>query len=197
MVYLQPPDGALQRRRRIDLVDRTFDSLQPVDIQTSLDEGRRVVPCADDAVVLEPVTDLVFPIGCLQCGQLLRLGFGDLFGHLLLNADKYPQRLRGELAVGHHRQLVPHLADTLAEIGHGPRGGRRRVVELMGQARGDRAESEQFLALTEIWLCRLPPTLCPSSRCTAIGNSACMKSAKAPASRTKNRDGLVTRTDAS
>ena len=39
--------------------------------------------------------------------------------------------------------------------------------------------------------------MCPSSRCTAIGNSVCMKSANASASSTKNRDGLVTRTDAS
>ena len=47
-----------------------------------------------------------------------------------------------------------------------------------------------------IWLCRRPPTICPSIRWTASGNSVCMKRANAPASRTKNRDGVVTRTDA-
>ena len=39
--------------------------------------------------------------------------------------------------------------------------------------------------------------MCPSSRCTAIGNSVCMNVANASASSTKKRDGLVTRTDAS
>ena len=41
-----------------------------------------------------------------------------------------------------------------------------------------------------IWLCRRPPTLWPSSRCTAIGNSVCMNRANASASSTKNRDGF-------
>ena len=77
------------------------------------------------------------------------LGLGDLLGDLVLDADQDAQRLGGELAVGQHRQLVPHLADALAQVGHRAGGGRRRVVELVGQAGGDGAQRQQLLALAD------------------------------------------------
>ena len=140
---------------------------------------------------------LLLAIGGLQRRQFLALGFGNLLGDLVLDADQDPQRLRGELAVGQHRELVAHLADALAKVGDCPGVGGRGVVELMGQAGGDGAQRQQLLALADDLALPRPPTMCPSSRCTAIGNSDCMKRANASGSRTKNRDGLVTRTDAS
>ena len=86
-------------------------------------------------MVVEPVADLVLAVGGLQRGEFLRLGLGDLLGDLVLDADQHPQRLGGELAVGQHRELVPHLADALAQVGDGAGGRRRRIVELVGQAR--------------------------------------------------------------
>jgi hypothetical protein len=59
------------------------------------------------------------------------------------------QRLGRELGFRHHRELVPHMADTLAQISHRAGRRRRRVVELVGEPCGDRAERQQFLALTD------------------------------------------------
>ena len=78
-----------------------------------------------------------------------RLGLGDLLGDLVLDADQHPQRLGGELAVGQHRQLVPHLADALAQVGDRPRGGCGRVVQLVGQARAKLPERQQLLPLAD------------------------------------------------
>src|SRR5690349_811301 len=41
------------------------------------------------------------------------------------------------------------MADALAQVGHRTSGGRGRVVELMGQARGDGAQRQQLLPLTD------------------------------------------------
>ena len=98
-------------------------------------------------MVFQPVADLVFAIGGLQCGQLVVAGLRHLLGDLVLDAHQDAQGLWGELRLGHHRELVPHVADALAQVGNRACRGRRRVVELMGQARGDGAERQQLLAL--------------------------------------------------
>src|SRR5437667_933227 len=43
-------------------------------------------------------------------------------------------------------ELVPHPGDPLAQRRGGPGGRRRRVVQLVGQARGEPAERHQPLA---------------------------------------------------
>src|ERR1700752_2950591 len=45
---------------------------QPVDVQTGFYERRGVIPRVGDAVILEPVADLILTIGSLQCGELQR-----------------------------------------------------------------------------------------------------------------------------
>ena len=68
-----PADGTLQQIRRAgDVVDCRRDPFQPVGVQTGLDERRREVPGARDAVVLEPLADLVLAVGGLQRSQFLR-----------------------------------------------------------------------------------------------------------------------------
>ena len=56
--------------------------------------------------------------------------------------------------------------------------------------------ASSFSRCPMIWRCRRPPTMCPSSRCTAIGNSVCMKSANAFGVEHEEPRRLVTRTDA-
>ena len=101
-------------------------------------------------MILQPVADLVFAVGGLQCGQFDVLGLGHLLGDLVLNAAPERRSASGvNLAVGQHRELVPHVADALAQVGHRACGGRGRIVELVGQARGDGAERQQLLALPD------------------------------------------------
>ena len=146
MVYFSQPIAPGSVAEQSTILDGRLHPFQPVDVEPGLDEGRCVVPRAGDAVVFQPVTDLVLAIGGLQRSQFLGLGFGDLLGDLVLDADQHAQRLGGELAVGEHRQLVAHLAHTLAQVGHGARGGPGRVVELMGQPGRELPEGQQFLA---------------------------------------------------
>ena len=148
-MYFSHPIALCSDAVRVDVVDRRRDPLQPVGVEAGLDERRRVVPGAGDPVVLQPVADLVFAVGRLQRGQLLVSGLRHLLGDLVLDADQDAQRLGGELGLGHHRELVPHVADALAQVGHRAGGGRRRVVELMGQPGGDGAERQQLLALAD------------------------------------------------
>ena len=91
----------------------------------------------------------VLAIGRLQRGQLVIAGLSHLLGDLVLDAHQDAQGLWGELGLGHHRELVPHVADALAQVGNRACRGRRRIVELMGQACGDGAERQQLLALTD------------------------------------------------
>jgi hypothetical protein len=100
-------------------------------------------------VLFEPVADLVLAVGGLQRRELLRLRLGHLLGDLVLNADEHLERRRGELAVGEHGQLVPHLAHALAQVGHRACGRPGRVVELVGQPCGQLTESQQLLPLSD------------------------------------------------
>ena len=197
MVYLSHPMApSSEADASTSSTDAEIRSSQSMSRPASTNVGA-IVPRAADAVVLEPVADLVLAVGRFERGEFLRLGLGDLLGDLVLDADQDAQRLGGELAVRQHRQLVPHLRRPSRRSARRARGRRRRVVELVGQAGGDGAQRQQLLPLADDLA--LPPAAdhVPSSRCTAIGNSDCMNAANASASSTKNRDGLVTRTDAS
>ena len=112
-----------------------------------VDQRRRQVPAAADAVLLQPVGELVLGVAGLDRAELRRLG--DPLDGLLLQLDQRRQRPGSIRAVGDHRQLVPHPGDPLAQRGGGPHRGRGRVVQLVGQPGRQRAEREQPLPLAD------------------------------------------------
>ena len=67
----QPARGHPAGTTCADVVDRRRHPLEPVDVQPSLDERRRIVPAAGDAVVLEPVAD-ARPRGPTSPGRSVR-----------------------------------------------------------------------------------------------------------------------------
>ncbi len=123
------------------------DLLQPVHVQPGLDEGRCDPPSLRDPVVVEPVGELVLPVGGLQGAERRRLR--DAFHRALLHLDEIGDRLAGVVALGDDGELVPHLADAFAQGRRGPDGRRGRVVELVGETGGQRSEGQQPFPLPD------------------------------------------------
>ena len=69
---------------------------------------------------------------------------------LLQRSTSFSQlRCRSIAPVGDHRQLVPHAGDPVAQRGGGPHRGGGRVVQLVGEPGGQRAERQQPLPLAD------------------------------------------------
>ena len=96
---------------------------------------------------VQPVRDLVLPVTLVQRGELRRLG--DPLGGLLLQLGQPTEHRGVQPAAGEGRQLVPHRRHPLAQRSRHPYGGRRRVVQLMGQPSRELTEGEQPLALAD------------------------------------------------
>ena len=118
-------------------------------------EDRGELPPAADAVRVQPVRQLVLALGLLHRGQVGGEG-GRLHG-LLLHVDELLEQLGVQLVVREHRELVPHALDPLAQPGGGAHRGGGRVVQLVRETRGQRAQREQLLTLVDDLLAAVQP----------------------------------------
>ena len=184
----QPADGALEQSPSAHAsATRSSQSTS----SPAATNDRRELPAAGDAVVVEPVAELVLAVGGLH----RRSASGALATRSTASScssTSVSQQRRGSISpVGDHRQLVPHAGDPVAQRGGGPDRGRGRVVQLVGEPGRQRAEREQPLPLADDLLaCCCMPRNRPSSRCTAIGNQSRDHARRSPRrGSTKNRDG--------
>src|SRR5947209_8527272 len=97
----------------IKFVHTWFSSAPYAGMAAGLHErGRELVPGAD-AVVVEPVDELVLEVGRLERAQLGRLGY--VLDRPLLQFDQRPERVPVPGAVGDQRELAAHAGHTLAQ----------------------------------------------------------------------------------
>ncbi len=140
---VQPADGTLTYR----VGDAARDLLQPGQVQTSLDEGRGEIPSAGDTVIVEPVGDRVLPVAGLQRSQ--RGCLRDPLHRLLLQPDQDSQGGPVVRARGDQSEFVPHPGDPFPQRRGRPYRGGGRVVQLVGEPGGQRAQRQQPLPLTD------------------------------------------------
>ena len=186
----QPAHGPVEQLRR--RARRRACRGTPV-VVPAADEDRRELPGAGDAVLVEPVGELVLALGLLAAAVSSGAD-GDRLHRLLLHVDEQLEQPRVDLVVREHRQLVPHAGDPLAQRGGRAHRRRGRVVQLVRQAGRQRAEGEQLLALADDLLasCACPRNR-PSSRWIAIGNHSRTASAKSSPRSTNSRASVTAR----
>ncbi len=131
------------------------DPIEPVGAQVRLDEDRRHLPAVLDAVLLQPVAELVLAVRGLQRAERLgRAQLADGHVHELAQPGEVfaPVRRGREFA-----ELAAYRGEAFPQCGGGAHGGGSRVVELVGEPGGRRSERQQPLPLTDRLLGVLEP----------------------------------------
>ena len=142
MLGLERVRRASAPRRRGHVVDRSAASCssQSTSRPACTKTGASSQPPLD-AVVLQPVAQLVLAVGGLQ-RRSASAPWRPARRRPPAARRASPAASASMLAVGEQRELVPHPGDPVAQRDGGPDGRRGRVVELVGQPGGERAERD-------------------------------------------------------